>query len=275
MVYIKQDGKKVVIDFGPWHNKKRMSPDESGVISDAIAALEKNIVFAAQTIIAKSVKLGVRVMPVKSFLNRYKRVYVYRYGDAEAANLEDHHDGKIQGAAVRDRNQKSAADIAMFFAKNEGTFGQYLLASWNCEHFATFCHTTTLTAEELERKYREDKYSISNAFLRENSEALSVQAQRYISRKVLRVVEGDGVQLLEDVYEINDDSTDGADKMEFDQPDDEDVVASFASTNCARETNCRAVEHLGERRQGEARQRPSTIPSQAQLQQRRLSCDPA
>ena len=184
MVYVKKDGKKVVIDFGPWHNKKRMSPDESGVLSDAIAALEKNIVFAAQTIIAKNVQLGVRVMPVKSFFNRYKRVYVYRYGDAEAANLEDHHDGKIQGAAVRDRNQKSAADIAMFFAKNEGTFGQYLLASWNCEHFATFCHTTTLTAEELERKYREDKYSLSNAFLQENSKALSVQAQRYISRKV-------------------------------------------------------------------------------------------
>ena len=88
-------------------------------------------------------------------------------------------------------------------------------------------------------------------------------------------MEGDDVQLLEDVYEIEDESTDGADEVDFDQPDDEDTVASVAGMNCAREINCRAVEHFGERRQEEEHQRPSTFPSQAQLLQRCLSCDPA
>ncbi|XP_065187929.1 uncharacterized protein LOC135818473 [Sycon ciliatum] len=47
------------------------------------------------------------------------------------------------------------AEVAKFFMRNPQAFGEYNLMEWNCEHFVSFCFSTSMTALDLERALEE------------------------------------------------------------------------------------------------------------------------
>ena len=180
-----------VIDFGPWVRSSQTPPpattppqDEvDGVMSKLADRFQKKVVVLAQTAVTLKGhrRLVIRRTPVKEFLNKHKRLYVYSHGsknvdtDTNLSNQTDKFSPKQVKAnkeqptveifndrmstALQDNRQsdqlpdmqgkvsrkEQAAEIAKWFADHPEAFGKYHLAAWNCEHFATFCQTTTLT----------------------------------------------------------------------------------------------------------------------------------
>ena len=69
----------------------------------------------------------------------------------------------------------NAVLLARWFNSHKHSFGNYHLYDWNCEHFATFCKTSTLKVTDLDDALKEGK--LTEEFLRQKSRARSTQAR--------------------------------------------------------------------------------------------------
>ena len=115
------------------------------------------------------------------YLDPNSDVLLYRYGIpwSSGESLPDF------GTPEEDRNKEKAADIAKLFMSyrpSKNPFGTYRFDNWNCEHFASFCHTTSLSVEELRQRIAAlgEGESLSRKFLLDNSGARSIQAEHWI-----------------------------------------------------------------------------------------------
>ena len=125
---------------------------------------------------------------VSSFTENNK-LMVYQYG------VEDD-DGKepTDGTnPTEDINGCKAADYARFFIQNGNGrwFGPYCFSDWNCENFATFCKTATVSLEDLSKaatftrgSEEVDGRPLSREFLIRNSSTTSMQSRRYLKQGV-------------------------------------------------------------------------------------------
>ena len=117
---------------------------------------------------------AIRKSKVEDFQDRNGIVLRYSYG-MDVSTLQYHK----QGTHHQDTKQREAADIAHWFLHNPYAFGRYRLASWNCEHFATFCHTTSLDVHQLEKNFQAKKHEFQQ-FLRDSGTAVSHQVERFL-----------------------------------------------------------------------------------------------
>ncbi|XP_065187934.1 uncharacterized protein LOC135818477 [Sycon ciliatum] len=124
------------------------------------------------------------VQPLSEF--SYQGKYIqYNYGGGDA----EYPDGatlSLVNPCRPEMERKNAAAVARFFLKHPQAFGHYSMCDWNCENFATFARTTTLTAAELEAKFaelqRSGRTAFSQAYLEENSETSSRGITRYLEQ---------------------------------------------------------------------------------------------
>ena len=201
-----------------------------GVISKLADRFQKKVVILAQTAVTLNGhrRLVIRHTPVEEFLNEHKRVYVYSHGSKNVdtdTNLSNHgqtdkfspqqvkadkeqstveiftdktstaqqdnrHSDQLPDMQGTVSRTEQAAEIAKWFADHPEAFGKYHLAAWNCEHFATFCQTTTLTPQDLSKALEHFEGSLPNAYLRKNANAVSRQAQKIVRRNVLKQLSG-------------------------------------------------------------------------------------
>lgn len=78
---------------------------------------------------------------------------------------------------------ENSVKVARWFLQKKGAFGTYNAFHWNCEHFATFCKTTTLTEDELQQEWEDEKAragaswggELDREFLKARSKARSTQ----------------------------------------------------------------------------------------------------
>ena len=177
-----ENPEKIVIEFGV--PKKRRSPDEDAPLVSLRKKAAPRLLNYGNALIKRFYR-NVRINHEElwkfadkktgnSF--RYKYKFVVQKGSDEV-------EGHGSDTVITGTSRESANNIARWFARRSDAFGAYDLKRWNCENFATFCHTTALTEQQLEEEYRKRKTSGEMKtfpdFLRKHSRSVSLQVERF------------------------------------------------------------------------------------------------
>ena len=179
--------KKNVIEFG-----ERGSPDEDGTFLPLRRKVAPPLLKAGSALVR--FRYGdtiIKESELAKFADKQTgEFYRYRYGfdvhqPLNANGEVDQSSGQSSSGvlSVIDKTREGATKIARWFTKRFDAFGSYDFESWNCENFATFCHTTSLDEQQLEEEYLKRKTSGEIAtfpeFLRQNSTPVSLQVERF------------------------------------------------------------------------------------------------
>ena len=188
---------KRVIDFG-----EPKSSDESGVIAPKVKQVLGPPVLKASAALLKIRSdyrnATIQRSPLKNFASKEGKFIVYRYGfdvhqslkrkKKKKSKQDNVNSGSCPGLiSVTDMHmyttRTDAIKIARWFVSHKDAFGRYNIDSWNCESFATFCHTTSLGEQQLEAEYQKRKRQGDlgkfRYFLSENSKSISLQTEHF------------------------------------------------------------------------------------------------
>lgn len=110
------------------------------------------------------------------------------------------YDLKLSGtcsARSANPNAGNVVEVAKWFAKKPTSFGEYSFRCWNCESFATFCKTTTLTPRQLTREYSRIGHDQGawRAFLRASASTVPDQSRllhpvTFLPRALVKILFG-------------------------------------------------------------------------------------
>lgn len=187
-IYDKEE--KCVIQFGdsthcvappdkhislPWSSPKEVLEAAKTYIDDVV---HKSIDVGVG-VVGKAVMLGCRTEVFCSTLDYFqckdKSVLVWQYpslpeeGTAPDSVPQNRHYA---------RNGADAVLLAYWFAKYPEAFGAYHLGEWNCEHFSSFCKTTSLTTVQLDEYRKSGDGVVPRDQLLEHSKARSIQMEK-------------------------------------------------------------------------------------------------
>lgn len=146
-----------VIEFSPMEPldvllanlQAAMRPHEDlALVTKALTVVGTVAIQATNMLIDRVYQPKIQASDLSKFVTDGK-VCVYRY-DMSLSDLDINDCCAVPNP---DKNGPRAAEIARWFASNPKAFGDYCLATWNCEHFATFCHTTTIRLTYLKEQF--------------------------------------------------------------------------------------------------------------------------
>lgn len=245
-IYEKDSGK--VIEFAKVrlqrHHQER--PEEDGEIG-----LPKRIMIQAgaftltqvNSLIHQYTRVRIQLADVQEFIHRANgKICVYRYDMPESHP----HANDCHAVPNTDKNGAHAAKIARWFCDNPTAFGDYCVATWNCEHFATYCHITTIRVSYLNEQFPMQKGSVfPRSVLCKFGKPWSRQADRLFGQRsnILKKVEELGE--YKHILQMDVDLLDGLPDKHFDTKDGLEHGSSMAQgTKCQGDKESEE-DHLG------------------------------
>ena len=187
-IVVKEDGELYAIGFSRKGKEIRKEAARIGEESAQIGEqVRSGILKVVSGVISKVYETEIQKEELSNFADKKMKYRVYQYGEPKGEEFPD------GGTTDKDRNGECAAEIAKVFLNCAGgpqAFGAYNFGNWNCEVFATFCKTTTLSVENLRDKMSEMNHkgqsSLKN-FLQGKtvSKATSIQGKRFKKQGVL------------------------------------------------------------------------------------------